>query len=202
VAAPTGWPVKCMFLGRLTAGVRRKEAKSHPAPTVLLSVKCQSTSTSSPAGAGADSMGPRCSLPHHPSALTTAKSQNRERKKQLMGEYRQPSSCATDVVSDSMASISQWFVNNQDRKMRISHLTINTGRLSSIEDGDIPGEVLARVRPWLSALLKSGHPLPIPTARLSDDTAVAFDVEDALVTTAIGQPVDGRPPAAGKRRGI
>ena len=65
----------------------------------------------------------------------------------------------------------------------IEHITINTGHRSRIMPGDVSGEVLARVRPWLSALVESGQSMLLPVAALADYTAHASAEDGALVLT-------------------
>ncbi len=73
----------------------------------------------------------------------------------------------------------------------ITHLTINTGHVSRIQPGDVDGEALARVRPWLFALVDAGgEPMPLPVAALAGYTAVAVVEDGALIVTVYGQRDD------------
>lgn len=67
--------------------------------------------------------------------------------------------------------------------MYINHLTLSTGHLSRIERGDVSGETLARVRPWLAAVTASGGTHTLPVSALSDYTASAVVVNGALIVS-------------------
>lgn len=79
--------------------------------------------------------------------------------------------------------------------MYITHITLNTGHTSRIQQGDVSGETLARVGPWLSALVDSGQPAPLPVAALSQYTALALVLDGALVVTISGQVLTSGPMA-------
>lgn len=81
--------------------------------------------------------------------------------------------------------------------MYIRHITLSTGHTSSVEQDDVSGETLARVAPWLSALVESGAAMAIPASTLSGYTAQAVVVEGALVLTVSG-PALTSGPMAGK----
>lgn len=81
----------------------------------------------------------------------------------------------------------------------ITHITINTGHTTRIQQGDVSGETLARVGPWLSALVESGQPAPLPVSALSQYTALAVVLDGALIVTISGPtvaagPMDGKAP--------
>ncbi len=67
--------------------------------------------------------------------------------------------------------------------MYIHHITLNTGHASRIRPGDVSGETLARVGPWLAALVQSGQSAPLPVSDLADYTAHATAQNGALVVT-------------------
>ena len=80
--------------------------------------------------------------------------------------------------------------------MYVQHLTLQTGHLTRIQQGDVAGETLARVRPWLSALVTGGA-APLPVSELADYSATATVLDGALLVTISGRPVpgnDGLPP--------
>jgi len=77
--------------------------------------------------------------------------------------------------------------------MHITHLTLATGHTTRIERGDVAGETLARVAPWLAALVASGQSAPLPVAELAHYSATAFVASGALVITICGvAPTTGR----------
>lgn len=76
--------------------------------------------------------------------------------------------------------------------MHIQHLTLATGRTRRIEAGEVPGETLARVRPWLAALVATGQALPVPRSDLADFVGLASVVDGALVVTISGAEIAGR----------
>lgn len=80
----------------------------------------------------------------------------------------------------------------------ITHITLNTGHTSRIQPGDVSGEALARVRPWLAALLADGGLLALPVSDLSSYTAHAVQQDGALVLTVNGPTITD----AGPLRGI
>ncbi len=77
--------------------------------------------------------------------------------------------------------------------MYIQHLTLSTGHARRIEAGEVSGEVLARVSPWLAALAESGGHMPLPVAGLAEYTGLATVVDGALIVT-----ISGPPDAAGR----
>lgn len=77
----------------------------------------------------------------------------------------------------------------------ITHITLNTGHTSRIKAGDVSGETLARVGPWLSTLVESGQPAALPVAALSQYTALAVVLDGALIVTISGPPVPTGPMA-------
>jgi hypothetical protein len=79
----------------------------------------------------------------------------------------------------------------------IAHLTLATGHATRIQRGDVTGETLARVGPWLAVLVESGRPAPLPVSELAEYSALAAMIDGALIVTISGPaPVDG--PMAGK----
>lgn len=75
----------------------------------------------------------------------------------------------------------------------IRHITLATGHTSSIEPGDVSGETLARVGPWLAALVESGQAAPLPVAGLADYSALASVHDGALAMTISGPPMQSGP---------
>lgn len=71
--------------------------------------------------------------------------------------------------------------------MYINHLTLRTGNVTRIERGDVDGETLARVAPWLAALVESRATAPLPVAGLAKFSAAAFAPDGALVVTISGR---------------
>lgn len=90
--------------------------------------------------------------------------------------------------------------------MYISHITMQTGHVSRIERGDVSGETLARVRPWLSALIESGASIPLPVQALGTDYSAHASAENgALVVTvsaASGLPLVTMGVAARSRHAV
>lgn len=79
----------------------------------------------------------------------------------------------------------------------LNHLTLATGHTTRIHAGDVTGEALARVGPWLAVLVESGQPAPLPVSGLSAYTGHAIVIDGALICTISGPaPADG--PMAGK----
>lgn len=77
--------------------------------------------------------------------------------------------------------------------MHIQHLTLSTGHVARIQRGDVAGETLGRVAPWLAALVESGQSTPLPVSDLAHFSAVAFVADGALVITICGvAPTTGR----------
>jgi len=81
--------------------------------------------------------------------------------------------------------------------MYINHITLNTGHMSRIQVGDVAGETLARVSPWLAALVQSGQLMPLPVSSLSAYTAHATVQDGALVLTVSGPTVTDTGPMQG-----
>lgn len=71
--------------------------------------------------------------------------------------------------------------------MYIEHLTLSTGHLSRIERGDVSGETLGRVAPWLGAIVESGKYAPLPVSGLAQFGASAAVYDGALVVTIFGE---------------
>lgn len=78
--------------------------------------------------------------------------------------------------------------------MYINHLTLTTGHTSRIQRGDVTGETLARVAPWLAVATATGGRVPLPVAGLADYSALAETVEGSLVLTVLGPPKADMPP--------
>lgn len=79
----------------------------------------------------------------------------------------------------------------------ITHITLNTGHSSRIQDGDVVGETLGRITPWLHALVQSGQLMPLPASGLSAYTAHASVQDGALVLTVYGPTVTDAGPMLG-----
>lgn len=75
----------------------------------------------------------------------------------------------------------------------IAHLTLSSGHLARIKPGDVAGESLARVGPWLSALVESGRSMALPLSALSDYSALATVYDGALLVTISGPPMASGP---------
>ncbi len=76
-------------------------------------------------------------------------------------------------------------------------LSFITGDITRIERGDVDGETLGRVAPWLAALVASGKAAPLPVAALARYSALAYVADGALIITISGvAPAKG--PMAGK----
>lgn len=78
----------------------------------------------------------------------------------------------------------------------INHLTLSTGHTSRIQCGDVSGEAIARVGPWLDALLVSGQPAPVPVSALAEFDGLASQLSGSLIVT-----ISGKPPRAGPMAG-
>lgn len=70
--------------------------------------------------------------------------------------------------------------------MYINHLTLSTGHVSRIERGDVNGETLARVGPWLAALTATGESAPLPVSGLATYSAIGSVYGGALILTVSG----------------
>lgn len=81
--------------------------------------------------------------------------------------------------------------------MYLQHITLTTGHVTRIQRGDVTGETLARVGPWLAVLVESGAPAPLPVSEMADYGALAVVIGGALIVTISGPNLaDG--PMAGK----
>lgn len=78
--------------------------------------------------------------------------------------------------------------------MHIQHLTLATGHVTGIERGDVAGEALARMGPWLAAAVESGESMPLPVSALGAYSGLALVLDGALIVTISGPPIDGRTP--------
>lgn len=72
--------------------------------------------------------------------------------------------------------------------MYIHHITLNTGHASRVSAGDVSGETLASVRPWLSAMLDSGEPMPLPVSALANDYSAHASAADGAVVVTVSGP--------------
>lgn len=79
----------------------------------------------------------------------------------------------------------------------ITHITLASGHTSRIKQGDVSGEALARVGPWLAGLVESGKSMPLPVSGLANYTAHASVFDGALIVTISG-PTVATGPMAGK----
>lgn len=70
----------------------------------------------------------------------------------------------------------------------VQHSTLTTGHISQIRQGDVSGEAVARIAPWLSAMIESGQSIPLPVAELSDYSGHASVLDGALIVTISGPP--------------
>lgn len=74
--------------------------------------------------------------------------------------------------------------------MHIHHLTLNTGHITHVRPGDVSGETVARVAPWLRALVESGKKHPLPASSLAAYTAQATVDKGALLCSVFGRTGD------------
>lgn len=71
----------------------------------------------------------------------------------------------------------------------ITHITLATGHTSRIQAGDVTGETLARVGPWLHVLAaRPGVKLPLPVSSLADYMAHAA-VDDGALLVTVSSPM-------------
>ena len=75
--------------------------------------------------------------------------------------------------------------------MNINHLTLSTGHLSHIKQGDVDDDIVAILSPWLEALIYSGPNGSAPVPGLEDYTAWASMNEGSLVVTIFGPMLPG-----------
>lgn len=80
--------------------------------------------------------------------------------------------------------------------MYIHHLTLATGHLTRIERGDVEGETLARMGPWLAVLTKTATAMPLPTSALTGFSALSGVYAEGLMIT-----ISGPPAATGRMQG-
>lgn len=83
--------------------------------------------------------------------------------------------------------------------MYLNHITLSTGHTRRSQRSDISGETLARISPWLAALVDSGSLMPLPVSSLSAYTAMASVHDGGLIITISGPalttgPMAGKPP--------
>lgn len=79
----------------------------------------------------------------------------------------------------------------------IEHLTLATGHLRRSPRSEVAGEVMARVSPWLSALVDGGKALPLPVSELAHYTALPATYDGSLLVTISG-PALTKGPMKGK----
>ena len=72
--------------------------------------------------------------------------------------------------------------------MYINHLTLATGHMTRIHRGDVAGETLARVAPWLEAAVQSGQALPLPVRDVAEYQARAV-MQDGCLLLTVSSPV-------------
>lgn len=83
--------------------------------------------------------------------------------------------------------------------MYLNHITLSTGHTRRSPRAEVSGETLARVAPWLAALIESGQPAPLPVSNLAGYTGHATVMDGALIVTISGPaltdgPMAGKPP--------
>lgn len=81
--------------------------------------------------------------------------------------------------------------------MYLNHTTLQTGHTRRSNRAEVSGETMARISPWLAALVESGQPAPLPVSVLSNYTGHASMIEGSLLIT-IGGPAPTGGPMAGK----
>lgn len=75
----------------------------------------------------------------------------------------------------------------------LNHITLSTGHTRCSDRAEVSGETLARVGPWLAALVESGQPAPLPVSGLANYTGHASVMDGALIVTISG-PMTGKAP--------
>ena len=83
--------------------------------------------------------------------------------------------------------------------MYLNHVTLATGRTRRSPRAEVSGEAMARVAPWLAALIESGESAPLPVSSLADYLGHATVLDGALIVTISGRapiagPMAGKPP--------
>lgn len=78
----------------------------------------------------------------------------------------------------------------------LNHITLITGHTRRSDRTEISGETMARVGPWLAALVESGQPAPLPVFGLADYAGLASVHDGALIIT-----ISGLPPTTGVMAG-
>ena len=71
----------------------------------------------------------------------------------------------------------------------IEHITFNTGHTSRVKPGDVTGETLARLSPWLRAMIETGQAMPLPVSDFAKYTARASLSDGALLVSVSGPTV-------------
>lgn len=80
--------------------------------------------------------------------------------------------------------------------MYLNHITLTTGHTRRSDRAEVSGETLARVGPWLAALVESGLPAQLPVSGLADYTCQASVIDGGLIVT-----ISGPPPTTGPMAG-
>lgn len=81
--------------------------------------------------------------------------------------------------------------------MYLNHITLSTGHTRRSNRDEVSGETMARVAPWLAALVDAGNQMRLPVASLADYSGHAAVMDGGLIVTISGPaPSDG--PMAGK----
>lgn len=78
--------------------------------------------------------------------------------------------------------------------MYLNHITLTTDHLRRSPRAEVSGETIARMSPWLEALIASGESAPLPVSSLSDYSAHAAVQDGALIITISGPQALGTPP--------
>lgn len=79
-------------------------------------------------------------------------------------------------------------ISDSDLAKYIHHITLTTGHVSRVVGGEVSGETLARVRPWIAAMLDSGAPMPLPVSALADDYSAHASAEDGALLVTVSGP--------------
>lgn len=74
--------------------------------------------------------------------------------------------------------------------MHIAHLTLNTGHVRTIRPGEVTGETLSWLTPWLDVLVRQGE-AAVPG--FDGYTTRSANEGDALIVSVFGPPIDGVP---------
>lgn len=79
----------------------------------------------------------------------------------------------------------------------LNHITLSTGHTRRSPRSEVSGETLARVGPWLAALVESGQPAALPVSSLAEYSGHASVFDGGLIVTISG-PAPASGPMAGK----